>query len=61
MVYLNNNLVDLKKKVKLVVNGKKVYEGKVKPDLKHLVNSCAVFYDPLRLYPVALTVDLSVL
>lgn len=58
-VYLNPELVDLSQKVTLTLNGKKVFEGKVKPDLRHLVNSCAIFFDPLRLYPAAIEVDLE--
>lgn len=59
VVYLNNELVDLKKKVTLTVNGKTVFSGVVKPRLENIVNSCAAFYDPQRLYPAAIEVDLS--
>lgn len=58
-IYLSPELVDLSKKITLTVNGKQVFQGKVKPDLKHLVNSCAAFFDPARLYPAAVEVDLS--
>ena len=61
VIYLCNELIDLSKKVTLIVNGKKVYKGYVKPDLKHIINSCAIFFDPERLYPAALEVDLSTL
>ncbi len=54
LIYLNNELIDLKQKVTLTVNGKQVFQGKVKPDLKHLVNSCATFFDPQRIYPAAI-------
>lgn len=57
-VYLCNELVDLNQKVRLTVNGKQVFYGKVKPELKHLVNSCATFFDPCRLYPAAIEVEL---
>ena len=40
-------------------DGKKVFEGKVKADLKNMVNSCAVFFDPQRLYPAAIEVELK--
>ncbi len=60
-IYLNDQLVDLKEKVELVVNGKLVYSGKLKADLRHMVNSCATFYDPTRLYPAGIEVDLSAL
>lgn len=58
LVYLSPELVDMNRKVTVNVNGKQVYCGKVKPDLKHLVNSCAHFYDPRRLYPAAVEITL---
>lgn len=59
VVYLNEDLVDLNKKVTLTVNGKKVFHGMVKPELKNIVNSCATFFDPERLYPAAIEVDIA--
>ena len=44
---------------KLIVNGKEIFRGKLKCTLANLVNSCAAFYDPNRLYPAAIEVDLS--
>lgn len=58
IVYLCDELVNLNEKVTLTVNGKKVFEGKAKADLKNIVNSCAAFYDPRRLYPAAIEVEL---
>ena len=60
-IYLCPELVDLSKPVTLTVNGHTVFQGRVKPDVKHLVNSCATFFDPQRLYPAALEVDLATL
>ena len=57
-LYLCQELVDLKKSVTVTVNGKEVFKGKVKPDLKHMVNSCATFYDPCRLFPAAIEITL---
>lgn len=59
IVYLNEKLVDLNKKITLTVNGKKAFQGMIKPELKHLVNSCAAFFDPERLYPAAIEVDIA--
>lgn len=56
-VYLCEELVDLSKPVTLTVNGKLIYKGKVKPEWKHLVNSCAAYFDPMRLYPAAIEVS----
>lgn len=59
IIFLNDQLVDLSKNIVLTVNGKKVFSGKVKPELKNIINSCAIFFDPQRLYPAAIEVDLS--
>ena len=59
ILYLCPELVDLSRKVTVSVNGRKVYTGKVRPELKHIVNSCAAFCDPRRLYPAAVEVTLS--
>ena len=60
-VYLNDSLVNLNKKIRLKVNGKEVFKGRVTPRLSDLVNSCARYFDPRRLYPAAITVDLRTL
>lgn len=59
VIYLNDELVDLNKEVSLTVNGKKVFQGIVKPELQNLVNSCATFFDPARLYPAAIEVEIG--
>lgn len=58
-VYLCDELVDPEREVTLTVNGKEAFRGMLRPDLKHLVNSCAAFFDPRRLYPAAVEIDLS--
>ena len=57
-LYIADEWIDFSKKVTLVINGKTAYHGKVKPNLKHLVNSCATFFDPERLYAAAIEVRL---
>ncbi|MDE7373725.1 MAG: hypothetical protein K2M86_00110, partial [Odoribacter sp.] len=59
VIYLCDQLVDLNKKITVTVNGKKAFSGRVKPNLKHLANSCAIFFDPERLYPAAIEVDIA--
>ncbi len=59
IIYLNDKLVDLSKEVTLNVNGKEVYKGIVKPEMRHLINSCATFFDSERLYPAAIEVELN--
>lgn len=61
ILYLNDKLVDLNKDIVVMVNGKKAFQGKVKLELKNIVNSCATFFDPQRLYPAAIEIDLSTL
>ncbi|MGL5683177.1 MAG: hypothetical protein ACRDDZ_09040 [Marinifilaceae bacterium] len=58
-IYLSPELVNLNKKITLYVNGKKAYNGKVTPQLKHMVNSCAAYFDPARIYPAAIEVDIA--
>ncbi len=57
LLYLNEELIDFDRKVSVSVNGKEVFDGKVKMELKHLVNSCVAYFDPMRLYPAAIEVD----
>ena len=59
VIYLNNDLVDLSKPVTVTVNGKKKFKGKVKTDLKNLVESCAAYFDPARLYPASIEVAIE--
>lgn len=58
-VYLNDQLVDLNNKVTIKVNGKEIYNGKLTPNLADMVNSCARYFDPTRIYPASLTIDLA--
>ena len=56
-VYLNDQLVNLNEPVTITVNGKQVFHGIAKADLQAMVNSCTEYFDPCRVYPVA--VDLA--
>ncbi len=60
-LFLSPELVDIAQDVTLTVNGKEAFKGKVGLDTKHLINSCGIFFDPERLYPAAIEVDLSAL
>jgi predicted esterase len=57
-IYLNDQLVDLRKKVRIVYNDKEVYNARVPLLLSTLVESCALFADPYRLYPAKLQIAL---
>ncbi len=50
-VYLCDQLVDLSKPVNITINGKKAFSGKVKASLQSMINSCAEYFDPYRVYP----------
>ena len=56
-IYLNDQLVDMKKNVTIIVNGKQAYHGKVKANLQAMINSCSVYFDPYRVFQAA--VDIS--
>lgn len=56
-VYLSNELVDLNQPVALYVNDRLMFRGKVPLRLENLLNSCATFYDPRRLYPAAVEAE----
>ena len=58
-LFLNENLFDLSKPVKIVVNGKEAFNGIVKPTLKAMVESCAEYFDPERLFPAAVDVAIE--
>lgn len=55
-LFLSEDMVDFSKPVSVVVNGKEVFNGKVKPTLSAMVESCALFYDPERLFPASIEV-----
>lgn len=59
VIYLSDELVDLDRPVTLTVNGKKAFRGVVKRNLANVVNSCALFYDPCRLYTASIEVDIA--
>lgn len=57
VIYLNDRLVDLTKPVTVRVNGREAFNGMVALDAANLMNSCAAFFDPERLYPAAVEVE----
>ena len=58
-IFLSEQLFDFSQPVKVVVNGKVAFEGKVVPRLSAMVESCAEFFDPERLFPASVTVDIK--
>ena len=57
-LYLSDDMVDFTQKVTLYVNGKRVYLGKPKADTRHLINSCATFFGPERVYATGIELTL---
>ncbi len=55
-LYLDERLVDLDRAVTVTVNGRRVFRGRVRPSVSAMVNSCATFFDPRRVFPVAVDV-----
>ena len=58
-LYLNEQEYDLTQPVKVVLNGEEIFSGLVRPDLKTMVESCAFFFDPERVFPAAIDIDLK--
>ena len=58
-IYLNDQLVDMSKPVTVTANGKLRFEGMLTPNLNDMVNSCARYFDPERIYSTSVLVDLS--
>ena len=58
-VFLNEELFDLARPVKIVVNGKVAFNGIVKPTLEAMVESCAEYFDPERLFPASVDVEVK--
>lgn len=58
-LYLNEKEYDLTQPVKVVLNGTEIFNGMVGTNLKTMVESCAYFFDPERLFPAAIDIDLK--
>lgn len=58
-VFLNEELFELARPVKIVVNGKVAFNGIVKPTLEAMVESCAEYFDPERLFPASVDVEVK--
>jgi hypothetical protein len=58
-IYLSEKHFDFTRPVKVVVNGKEVFNSKVKPNLKAMVESCAEYFDHERVYPAAIDIEIK--
>lgn len=57
-IFLNRALVDLNNPITVMLNGKQAFQGKVSENLSSMVNSCAAFGDPRRLFTAQ--IDLTI-
>ena len=53
-LYLCEQMVNFDQEVTVKVNGKELFKGMVTPSLQAMVSSCDCFFDPERVYPVAI-------
>lgn len=53
-LFLCEEMVDFDKEVTVSVNGVQLFKGRVTPTLQAMVSSCDCFFDPERVYPVAI-------
>lgn len=58
-IYLHENEYDFSKPVTVVLNGEKIFEGMVEAREEVMLESCAFFFDPERLFPAAIDVDIA--
>ncbi|MGK0204764.1 MAG: hypothetical protein ACI9S9_003850, partial [Planctomycetota bacterium] len=60
-VHVHPRMIDFAKPVRITVNGKKLFDGMVKPDLQHMLNLAREFDDRGRIFwariPVKVTTD----
>lgn len=58
-IFINEELFDLSKPITVIVNGKEKFNGKVKPNIKAMVESCAEYFDPERIFPASIDVGID--
>lgn len=52
-------MFDLTKPITVIVNGRLAWKGKATPTLKSMVESCALFFDPERVFPAAIDIEIE--
>ena len=57
-IYLSEKLFDFSKPVKVIINGKVAFNGRVTPTIKAMTESCAEFFDPERVFPAKIDIDI---
>ncbi len=56
-IYLNSKLVDMNSPVTVIVNGRTAFEGKADPSVAAMIESAALFFDPARVFPASVDVE----
>ena len=56
-LYLDETMIDFYRPVTVTVNGRTVFEGKVRPNLNAMLASVATFYDPRRIFPAFIDIE----
>lgn len=57
-IYLSEDMVDFTKKVKVYYQGKRIFKKKIELSENSLIESCAIFNDPERLFPAKISINL---
>ena len=58
-LFLNEQLVDLSKKVVIKLNGSNVFSGKIPLSRKAMEESLKTFRDPMRIFPAAISIKMQ--
>ena len=56
-LYLDETMIDFYRPVTVTVNGRTVFEGKLRPNLNAMLASVATFYDPRRIFPAFIDIE----
>jgi hypothetical protein len=52
-------MIDFSRPIQVVVNGRTAYKGKLVPTMESMMNSLSLFYDPMRIFPASVVVDVE--
>lgn len=58
-LYFDFDMIDFSRPIQVVVNGRTAYKGKLAPTMESMMNSLALFYDPMRIFPASVVVDVE--
>jgi uncharacterized protein YqiB (DUF1249 family) len=58
-LYFDFDMIDFSRPIQVVVNGRTAYKGKLVPTMESMMNSLSLFYDPMRIFPASVVVDVE--